>query len=85
MDINGDLSGLAQPSPGHVKIDERHKKIGIPFEPSGFPVEILTLSEGPSDWVPMFNALENTGAVWQMADARDKWTSEIKENNDGGN
>ena len=45
MDIKGDLSGLAQPSPGNVKIDERHAKIGLPFEPKGFPVEILTLSE----------------------------------------
>ncbi|NCT16457.1 MAG: DUF853 family protein, partial [Flavobacteriales bacterium] len=32
MDIKGDLSGLAQPSPGHAKIDERHEKIGLPFE-----------------------------------------------------
>jgi len=45
MDIKGDLSGLAKPSPGHAKIDERHKKIGIPFEAKPFPVEILTLSE----------------------------------------
>lgn len=45
MDIKGDLSGLAQPSPGHAKIDERHKKIGIPFEASDFPVEIMSLSE----------------------------------------
>ncbi len=45
MDLKGDLSGLAQPSPGHPKIDERHKKINIPFEASSFPVEILTLSE----------------------------------------
>jgi len=45
MDIKGDLSGLAQPSPGHPKIDERHKKIGLPFEAKSFPVEILTLSE----------------------------------------
>lgn len=45
MDIKGDLSGLAQPSPGHPKIDERHAKIGIPFEAKGFPVELLTLSE----------------------------------------
>jgi ferredoxin len=36
--------------------------------------EILTLSAGPSDWVPMFTSLENGGAVWQMSDARDKWT-----------
>ena len=45
MDIKGDLSGLAQVSPGHIKIDERHEKIGLPFEPKAFPVEILTLSE----------------------------------------
>lgn len=45
MDIKGDLSGLAQPSPGHPKIDERHEAIGLPFEPKSFPVEILTLSE----------------------------------------
>lgn len=45
MDLKGDLSGLAQPSPGHPKIDERHSKIGLPFTPSDFPVEILSLSE----------------------------------------
>ncbi|MEL4454267.1 helicase HerA-like domain-containing protein [Lutimonas vermicola] len=45
MDLKGDLSGLAKPSPGHPKIDERHEKIGIPFEAKGFPVEILTISE----------------------------------------
>jgi DNA helicase HerA-like ATPase len=45
MDLKGDLSGIAQPSPGHPKIDERHEKIGLPFEPKGFPVEIMSLSE----------------------------------------
>ena len=45
MDIKGDLSGLAKPSPGHPKIDERHEKIGLDFESQSFPVEILTLSE----------------------------------------
>lgn len=45
MDLKGDLSGLAQPSPGHKKIDERHEKIGIPFNASKFPVEVLTLSK----------------------------------------
>ncbi len=45
MDIKGDLSGLAEPSPGHPKIDERQAKIGLPFEGKNFPVEILTLSE----------------------------------------
>lgn len=45
MDIKGDLSGLAKPSPGHAKIDERMEKIGLPFEAKAFPVEVLTLSE----------------------------------------
>lgn len=45
MDLKGDLSGLAQPSPGHPKIDDRHEQIGLPFQPQAFPVEILTLSE----------------------------------------
>ena len=45
MDMKGDLSGIARPSLGHQKIEERHGKIGIPFNPKKFPVEILTLSE----------------------------------------
>ncbi|MBC3847696.1 DUF853 family protein [Winogradskyella echinorum] len=45
MDIKGDLSGLAKPSPGHPKIDERHEKIGLPFDAKSFPVEVMTLSE----------------------------------------
>lgn len=47
MDIKGDLSGIAQPSAGHPKIDERHAQIGISFEASGSPVELLSLSEEP--------------------------------------
>lgn len=45
MDIKGDLSGIARPSDGHPKIDERHEKIGIPFEAGSSPVEFLSLSE----------------------------------------
>ncbi|OAV46239.1 helicase HerA-like domain-containing protein [Lewinella sp. 4G2] len=47
MDIKGDLSGIAMPSPGHPKIDERHAAIGIPFEATGSPVELLSLSDEP--------------------------------------
>ena len=45
MDIKGDLSGLAKASPGHPKIDERHQKIGFPFEAKKFPIEVLSISE----------------------------------------
>ncbi|MCB9046291.1 MAG: DUF853 family protein [Chitinophagales bacterium] len=47
MDIKGDLSGLAAASPGHPKIDERAKQLGIEFKPSAFPVELLSLSNEP--------------------------------------
>lgn len=45
MDIKGDLSGIAVPSDGHPKIDERHERIGFPFEAGSSPVEFLSLSE----------------------------------------
>ncbi len=44
MDIKGDLSGLAKPSPGHPKIDERMQKIGLEFTPKGYPVEFFSLT-----------------------------------------
>ncbi|MEE9371735.1 MAG: (Fe-S)-binding protein [Saprospiraceae bacterium] len=44
--------------------------------------EILTKSEGPSDWLPMFNSLENGGAVWQMPEARDQWSQDFNLKND---
>ncbi len=39
--------------------------------------EILTLSAGPSDWLPLFNSLENAGSAWQLAADRDAWTKEM--------
>jgi Fe-S oxidoreductase len=41
--------------------------------------EILTLSAGPSDWLPMFNSLENSGSVWQIPDERVKWAKDAVE------
>jgi len=45
MDIKGDLSGLAKAAEPNEKLNERHDKIGLPYEAKGFPVELLTLSE----------------------------------------
>ena len=39
--------------------------------------EILTESAGPADWLPMFTALENTGAVWSMPTPRDQWATDM--------
>ena len=36
--------------------------------------EILTESTGPTEWIPMFNSIENNGAVWQVTEPRDAWT-----------
>lgn len=40
--------------------------------------EILTLSDGPKDWTPMFTSLENSGAVWQMPVEREAWIHDVK-------
>lgn len=45
MDLKGDLSGLAKAGEEKTFITERHKRIGVPFVPQGFPVELLTISE----------------------------------------
>lgn len=44
--------------------------------------EILTESAGPSEWVPMFTSIENSGSIWAVSDARDKWTQLIKDENE---
>ncbi len=44
MDIKGDLSGIAAPSAGHPKIDERYQKLNMVFKPAAYPVELLTLT-----------------------------------------
>jgi hypothetical protein len=45
MDIKGDLSGIATAGLSNPKIEDRHSKIGIPYQSKIFPVEFLTLSE----------------------------------------
>ncbi len=45
MDIKGDLSGIAAEGISNPKIEDRHLKIGIPYQPKKFPVEFLTLSD----------------------------------------
>lgn len=45
MDIKGDLSGIAAPGTSNDKITDRCQKIGITYQPTGFPVELMTLSD----------------------------------------
>lgn len=45
MDIKGDLSGIAIPGSENDKIKERYAKMNLTYQPSGYPVELLTLSD----------------------------------------
>src|ERR1700761_2082728 len=42
-DVKGDLSGLSKPGESNDKISARAKEIGDDWQPSGFPVEFLSL------------------------------------------
>lgn len=44
MDIKGDLSGIAKPGSSNEKIEDRANKIGVTYTPSGFPVELMSIS-----------------------------------------
>ena len=44
MDIKGDLSGIAAAGQSNEKLLERSQKLGVPFVPTAYPVELLTLS-----------------------------------------
>lgn len=45
MDIKGDFSGIAETGEEKSFITERHAKIGIPYQVSNFPVELMSLSQ----------------------------------------
>jgi uncharacterized protein len=45
MDIKGDLSGLGAPGTANEKINERCTHLGIAYQPTGFPLELLSLSK----------------------------------------
>lgn len=44
LDVKGDLSGLYQPGESNPKIEERAAQLNKSFSPSGFPVELYSLS-----------------------------------------
>ncbi len=44
LDVKGDLSGLNQPGISNSHIEERVKALNIAFTPTGFPVELYSLS-----------------------------------------
>jgi DNA helicase HerA-like ATPase len=44
LDVKGDLSGFHEPGTVNQKIEERAAALGKQFQPSGFPVELYSLS-----------------------------------------
>lgn len=44
LDVKGDLSGLNKPGEANQKILDRAAHLGITYQPSGFPVELYSLS-----------------------------------------
>jgi uncharacterized protein len=45
LDIKGDLSGIAMPGTANAKIQERIEQLKLNYQPQGFPVELLSLSD----------------------------------------
>lgn len=43
-DIKGDLSGIAQPGKSNTALEERSQVLGTTFQPTGYPVELYSLS-----------------------------------------
>ena len=61
-DVKGDLSGLAAPGPTDGPAAKRAADLGIPFTPTGFPVEYLSLG-GIGPGVPVRATVSDFGAA----------------------
>lgn len=61
LDVKGDLSGLAEPGKTNDALIERGNAVGIPFEPSSFPIELFSLSGKLG--APMRVTVEDFGPV----------------------
>ena len=61
-DVKGDLSGLAQPGVANEKTAARAKDTGDNWEPTGFPVEFLSLGTGGVG-VPVRATVDSFGPI----------------------
>jgi DNA helicase HerA-like ATPase len=59
-DMKGDLSGLTVPAPTDGPAAERFKEFNLPFEPTSYPVEYLSLG-GIGDGVPVRATVSDFG------------------------
>lgn len=63
MDIKGDISGLAKPGELNDFISARAKSLDLDFQPRGFPVEFLALSENLQEGVPLRSTIADFGSL----------------------
>ncbi|MCC2599082.1 helicase HerA-like domain-containing protein [Sphingobacterium sp. FBM7-1] len=61
LDVKGDLSGLAEKGNVNEALIERGERVGIPFEPAQFPIEICSLSGNLG--VPMRITVRDFGPI----------------------
>ncbi|SEL60802.1 helicase HerA-like domain-containing protein [Parapedobacter koreensis] len=61
LDVKGDLSGLHQPGESNPALVERGEALAWPFAPSGFPIELFSLSGKIGN--PMRLTVEDFGPV----------------------
>lgn len=61
LDVKGDLSGLGQPGQVAPALTERADALKWPFEPSGFPIELFSLSGRLGN--PMRLTIEDFGPI----------------------
>jgi uncharacterized protein len=59
-DVKGDLSGVAEPGAGGSAAEKRATELGMPFTPTGFPVEFLSLG-GIGPGVPVRATVSDFG------------------------
>jgi DNA helicase HerA-like ATPase len=59
-DVKGDLSGLAEPAEAGGPAEKRMGELGLPFAPTGFPVEFLSLG-GIGPGVPVRATVSDFG------------------------
>ncbi len=59
-DVKGDLSGLAEPAEAGGPAEKRMGELGLPFAPTGFPVEFLSLG-GIGPGVPIRATVSDFG------------------------
>ena len=61
MDVKGDLSGIAMPGTNNEHITWRHNVIGLTFNPTSIPVELMTISD--SDGVKLRATVTEFGPI----------------------